>query len=74
MHRPMTTLDFLDRGVSLYGDCVGVIADDGTTFTYDELGDRVDRAAVALAGCGIDAGDRVAILAPNTHYLPLIPL
>jgi len=24
----MTTLDFLDRGVGLYGDRVGIIADD----------------------------------------------
>jgi Acyl-CoA synthetases (AMP-forming)/AMP-acid ligases II len=64
----MTTLDFLDRGVSLYGDAVGIIADDGTTYTYAEFGERVDRAAVALADCGIGAGDRVGILAPNTHY------
>jgi fatty-acyl-CoA synthase len=64
----MTTLDFLDRGVDLYGDCVGVIADDGTTYTYAEFGERVDRAAVALADSGIGAGDRVGILAPNTHY------
>ena len=64
----MTTLDFLDRGVTLYGDRVGIIADDGTTYTYAELGERVDRAAVALTASGIDAGDRVAILAPNTHY------
>ena len=30
MHRPMTTLDFLDRGVDIYGDAVGVVAHDGT--------------------------------------------
>ena len=68
MHREMTTLDFLDRGVDLYGDAVGVIAHDGTEYTYAEFGERVDRAAAALSELGIEAGDRVALLAPNTHW------
>ncbi|WP_138007135.1 long-chain-fatty-acid--CoA ligase [Halalkalirubrum salinum] len=68
MHRQMTTLDFLDRGVDVYGDAVGVIAHDGTEYTYDAFGDRVDRAAAALSVLGIDPGDRVALLAPNTHW------
>ena len=68
MHRSMTTLDFLDRGVGTYGDAVGVIAHDGTEYTYAEFGQRVDRAAAALSGLGVEAGDRVALLSPNTHW------
>jgi len=64
----MLTLDFLDRAVDLYGDRVGVVAHDGTEFTYGELGDRIDRLSNALAGLGLEEGDRVAILSPNTHW------
>jgi fatty-acyl-CoA synthase len=63
----MTTLGFLDRGVDVYGDAVGVIAHDGTEYTYAEFGDRVDRAAAALSELGVEEGDRVALLSPNTH-------
>jgi non-ribosomal peptide synthetase component E (peptide arylation enzyme) len=51
----MTTLDFLDRGVGTYDDAVGVIAHDGTEYTYAEFGQRVDRAAAALSRLGADA-------------------
>ena len=68
MHRPMTTLDFLDRGVDVYGDAVGVVAHDGTEYTYAEFGERVDRAAAVLSDLGVSTGDRVALLAPNTHW------
>jgi fatty-acyl-CoA synthase len=68
MHKPLLTTDFLDRAVELYGDDVGVIADDGTEFTYAEVGDRVNRLSNALLGWGITKGDRVAILAPNAHF------
>ncbi|GGJ09940.1 acyl-CoA synthetase [Halobellus salinus] len=64
----MTTLDFLDRGVDVYGNEVGVIAHDGTEYTYAEFGQRVDRAAAALSDLGIEQGDRVALLSPNTHW------
>jgi fatty-acyl-CoA synthase len=68
MNRPMTTLDFLDRGVNVYGDAVGVVAHDGTEYTYAEFGERVDRAAAALSELGVGEGDRVALLSPNTHW------
>jgi fatty-acyl-CoA synthase len=57
----MTTLDF-------HGDAVGVVAHDGTEYTYAEFGERVDRAAAALSELGISTGDRVALLSPNTHW------
>jgi fatty-acyl-CoA synthase len=64
----MTTLDFLDRAVDLYDDVVGVIEDDGTEHTYAEFYDRVNRLSNALADAGVGQGDRVAMLASNTHY------
>ena len=64
----MRTTDFLDRAVDLYSDVTGVVAHDGTEYTYAELDARVNRLANALAARGIERGDRVALLAPNTHY------
>ncbi|PSP77891.1 long-chain fatty acid--CoA ligase [Halobacteriales archaeon QS_4_69_225] len=68
MRREMLTTDFLDRAVDLYGDVTGVVAHDETEYTYAELGARVGRLANALAERGVEQGDRVALLAPNTHY------
>jgi len=68
MKREMLTLDFLDRAVDLYADVTGIVAHDGTEYTYAELDDRVNRLANALAERGIGNGDKVALLAPNTHY------
>jgi acetyl-CoA synthetase len=46
---------------------VGEPADDKRTITYAELQDEVCRAANALTGLGVTAGDRVAI------YMPMLP-
>src|SRR3712207_365155 len=37
----------------------------GTRITYRELKDSVDRFATALAGLGVQKGDRVALVLPN---------
>jgi len=68
MKDEMLTLDFLDRAVDLYDDVTGVIAHDGTEYTYAEVNDRVNRLAHALSARGVGEGDRVVLLAPNTHY------
>lgn len=68
MKDEMLTTDFLDRAVDLYDDVVGVVADDGTKYTYGEFGERVNRLSNALAELGVGPGDRVAMLASNTHY------
>ncbi|WP_435077124.1 long-chain-fatty-acid--CoA ligase [Halococcus sp. AFM35] len=68
MHRPLLTTDYLDRAVELYGDDTGVVADDGTEYTYAELGERINRLSNALHEWGIEKGDRVALLSPNSHY------
>jgi fatty-acyl-CoA synthase len=39
---------------------------EGQTVTYRELGERVDRLARGLAGLGVRAGDKVAIILPNS--------
>ncbi|MDL5363669.1 class I adenylate-forming enzyme family protein [Halalkalicoccus sp. NIPERK01] len=68
MQVDMTTLDFLDRATDVYADVTGVIAHDGTEYTYVEFADRVNRVSNALLDSGIERGDRVALLSPNTHY------
>ncbi|WP_160132657.1 long-chain-fatty-acid--CoA ligase [Halococcus salsus] len=68
MNVEMRTTDFLDRAVDCYSDVVGVVAHDGTEYTYAEFAERVNRVSNALSGMGVGQGDRVALLAPNTHY------
>lgn len=41
------------------------IRDGDVTLTYQQLGDRVDQAARALVASGIQAGDTIAVWAPN---------
>ncbi|MFC6906165.1 long-chain-fatty-acid--CoA ligase [Halalkalicoccus tibetensis] len=68
MHKPLLTTDFLDRARRHYGDREAVVATTEERYTYDELGERVDRLSAALQERGIGKGDRVAVLDPNTHY------
>ncbi len=68
MHKPLLVTDFLDRARKHYADEEAVIGTDGKRFTYDELGERADKFAAALQDRGIEKGDRVAVLDPNTHY------
>ncbi|MHB9286672.1 long-chain-fatty-acid--CoA ligase [Halobacteriales archaeon Cl-PHB] len=68
MHRELLVTDFLDRAREYYGDHEAIVATTGERFTYDEFGDRVDRLSAALQDRGVEKGDRVAVLDPNTHY------
>ena len=68
MKLPMLTTDYLDRAIELYGDQVGVIADDGTAYTYREFADRINQLSRALLDLGLERGDRVAVLTPNSHW------
>src|SRR4051812_48254606 len=65
MYIPLLLTDFLDRAVKLYGDKTAVI-DDEKVVTYFELNERVNRLSHGLEERGVEKGDRVAILAPNT--------
>jgi fatty-acyl-CoA synthase len=68
MRKPLLVTEFLDRARRHYGDQEAVLATDGTRYTYDELGARADGFSAALQAKGIEKGDRVAVLDPNTHY------
>ncbi|MFJ8075418.1 FadD3 family acyl-CoA ligase [Streptomyces sp. NPDC096176] len=48
-----------------YGEREAVV-DGRTRVSYEELGERVERAAAACIASGLHKGDRVAIWAPNT--------
>jgi fatty-acyl-CoA synthase len=62
---PLTPLLFLERSARVFGGRVAVVEGE-RRFTYAELRDRSLRLAGALRDLGIDPGDRVAVLAPNT--------
>jgi fatty-acyl-CoA synthase len=64
----MSVLEFRDRAAAFFGDKVGVI-DGESTFTYRTWAERTHRLANALAGLGVEPGDRVSFLTYNTHQL-----
>jgi len=68
MNLPLTPLRFLERAQNLYGDKQGVICGE-LRLTYAEFFDCCRRLAGALAGMGIQPGDRVAFLGYNCHRL-----
>ncbi|ELK55982.1 acyl-CoA synthetase, partial [Haloferax sp. BAB-2207] len=68
MKKPLLVTEFLDRAQRYYGDEEAVVATTGERFTYDELGERADGFSAALQSRGVEKGDRVAVLDPNTHY------
>ncbi|WP_135820047.1 long-chain-fatty-acid--CoA ligase [Halostella litorea] len=68
MEKPLLVTDFLDRARRHYGQQEAVVATTGERYSYDELGERADRFAAFLQDRGIEKGDRVAVLDPNTHY------
>ena len=68
MNRPLLVTDFLDRARKYFGDDEAVVATTGERYTYEELGERADRWSAFLQSKGVDKGDRVAVLDPNTHY------
>jgi long-chain acyl-CoA synthetase len=55
----------LERAARVHGDAVAVTAADGS-LTYAELAARVQALATALAGLGVQPGDRVAFLGVNS--------
>lgn len=65
---PLTPLAFLARSARVYGDRIAV-RDGALELTYAELADRARRLAGALAETGVEPGDRVAVLSPNSHVL-----
>ncbi len=68
METPLIVTDFLEQARTYYGDQEAIVGVDGDRYTYAEFGERADRFAAALQERGIEKGDRVAVLDPNTHY------
>jgi fatty-acyl-CoA synthase len=64
----LTPLSFLERSVLVYPDRVAVSHGD-RSYTYRELGERVNRLASALVQAGLKQGGRVAYVCPNIPAL-----
>jgi len=68
---PLTIGDFLARAATIYGDRCALVDEPDVagslgSITYRELFDRARGMAQALESMGIAAGDRVAIVSPNS--------
>ena len=66
MEAPLSPLEFARRARRLYGGREAVV-DGDLRLTYEEFFDRCDRWSAALVTLGVQQGDRVATIAPNTH-------
>ncbi|MGH8801398.1 MAG: AMP-binding protein, partial [Casimicrobiaceae bacterium] len=67
-HEPLTPTAFLERAGTVFADRVGVV--EGTTrYTWVQFRERCLHFAGALRDAGIEPGDRVAVLAPNSQVL-----
>ena len=65
---PLNELDFLNRALTVYGDCEAVVCGQHR-FTYRQFGMRVNQWANLLRSLGVEKGDRVAILSQNCHRM-----
>jgi fatty-acyl-CoA synthase len=66
METPLSPLEFARRTRRLHGAREAVV-DGDLRLTYEQFFDRCDRWSAALQGLGVQQGDRVATIAPNTH-------
>ena len=66
METPLTPLEFQRRARALYGDREAVV-DGNTRLSYEQFFARCDRWSAALQALGVEKGDRVAYVSPNTH-------
>jgi fatty-acyl-CoA synthase len=65
---PLNEYDFLKRALRVYPDREAVV-DGERRLTYRQFGARVNAWAHALRSLGVRHGDRVAVLATNSHRL-----
>ncbi len=65
---PLTPTSFLDRSAVVYAGRRAVV-DGGQCWTYAALAERSRRQAGMLHALGVEPGDRVAVLAPNSALL-----
>jgi fatty-acyl-CoA synthase len=65
---PLTPLRFLERAAAVHPERIGIV-DRDRRLSYAEVGCLATRLARSLQASGIEPGDRVAYLAPNTAEL-----
>jgi fatty-acyl-CoA synthase len=68
MELPLTPLEFARRARKLYAHREAVV-DGDLRLTYGQFFERCDRWSAALQALGVKQGDRVAMIAPNTHAM-----
>ena len=66
MEAPLTPLEFARRARRVYPHREAVV-DGADRFTYEQFLDRCDRWSTVLRELGVQPGDRVACIAPNSH-------
>ncbi|MGZ3454611.1 MAG: long-chain-fatty-acid--CoA ligase [Polyangiales bacterium] len=67
METPLTPLEFMRRTRRLHADKEAVV-DGAVRLTYAQFFDRCDRwSSILQRRLGVEKGDRVAYIAPNTH-------
>ncbi|MAI78062.1 MAG: hypothetical protein CL917_03910 [Deltaproteobacteria bacterium] len=67
MQVPLRVDDFLRRAVDVYPLKTAVV-DGELRFTYAQFKERVNQLSSALLELGVNRGDRVCILSPNSHF------
>src|SRR4029434_627178 len=65
METPLTPLEFARRSRKLYPEREAVV-DGDLRLSYEQFFDRCDAWSAALQAFGVQQGDRVAYIAPNT--------
>ena len=66
MEVALTPLEFARRTRGLYPDREALV-DGGLRLSYSQFFERCDKWSAALQTLGVEPGDRVAYIAPNTH-------
>lgn len=66
METPLTPLDFARRARRLYAEREAVV-DGDLRLTYRQFFERCDKWSACLQALGVQPGDRVALISPNTH-------
>jgi fatty-acyl-CoA synthase len=66
MEIPLTPLELARRARRLYGSREAAV-DGALRLTYEDFFSRCDKWSEALQKLGVEPGDRVAYIAPNTH-------
>jgi acyl-CoA synthetase (AMP-forming)/AMP-acid ligase II len=64
----------LFQAIRLFGHAPAIVEEDGTAWSFEELGAQITMTARGLMALGIDRGDTVAIWAPNSREWIVVAL